>query len=164
MWCPLQVSETERRFGQRYVGRIIWCSVGMHGGDIVSVVTGWEHHGLSLNPKRGRLFSFCHLHIQISSVAHPFSYPMGTRDKVAGAWADGCHPLQLRLICVELYLRSHIHLYDTVLNWAQGELYLYWHLCTVRVLIMHILNMNSLILILYFAVMKEFFFKKRKVS
>jgi hypothetical protein len=161
MWCLLQVSKTERRFGQCYVGRIIWCSVGMHGDGVVSIVTGRERRGLSLNPKRGRLFSFCHHHTQISSVAHPSACPMGKRDKMAGAWADCC---QLKLMCVEPlepYLCCHIHLHDTVLHYAQGELYLDWHLYTVWVvLIMHILNMGSLILILYLQIMKDFYFIK----
>ena len=54
----MPVSKTEMQFGQCYVGRLIWCSVGMHGHGVVSVVTGWEHHDLSLNPKRDRLFFF----------------------------------------------------------------------------------------------------------
>ena len=137
----------------------------MHGDGLVRIVTGWELHGPEFEYSQGQtFFSFCHHHIQISSVAHP-SYPMGTRhtscgDKVAGAWADRCHPLQLRLMHVVLYLFCHIHLHDTVLKQAQGEHYRYWHSFTVWVLIMHILNASCLILILYFPFMKDFYLKK----
>jgi hypothetical protein len=55
-------------------------------------------------------------------VAHPASYPMGTRgsfcgDKAAGAWSWPLTSIQYRgQECVELYLHSPICLHGVVLS------------------------------------------------
>jgi hypothetical protein len=75
-----------------------------------------------------------HHRLQNGSVAHPASYPLGTRrsflgGKRPGREADHSPPSSAEVKeLVELYLHSPIRLHGVVLR-AQGQLYLYlyWH-------------------------------------